>query len=290
MMPSMSDLPALPITTVPFPNETVTSFIDRLTVLNHLRRTALHRLVIGPANRAVDIDRLAALTGREVNRLQQALPELRSHGQQPSTSADFAAEPRWACRGGSAKRGITTAVRYWAGRHTYVCLRHRRWIGPAVPSPHDQLDLECLPEVLASAVAHRNLVRRRGPGPVAAAYERAVHVIRRWTADDQYGQHRVRRLAALASQSTSGADEPTLEAANYPETVALASILASPYWLGKAASTRPDDQQQFFTEIGHRLQLPYLAESLLDPIVHWTYRGGPHDQLELATTNTGGLP
>jgi hypothetical protein len=60
-----------------------------------------------------------------------------------------------------------------------------------------------------------------------------------------------------------------LFAAVYPEAVSLAGLIASPTWRHRAAGDA-DQQQQFITEVGHRLgRLHDHLDGSDDPVAHW---------------------
>ena len=156
----------LPITTPPFPSETVGSYVRRLAIANHLHPGEFE-LYLRRRERRVNPARLAGVSGRPLSLLQRALPEL-------STALDLPAgfdhhEPTLACRYCTAARGITGAVTCWAPPHRNVCLRHRRWVGHINPAfegllegRDPQPDLTLLPDVVTAERRLRKLARRHG--------------------------------------------------------------------------------------------------------------------------------
>src|SRR5262249_46772598 len=54
--------------------------------------------------------------------------------------------------------------------------------------------------------------------------------------------------------------DPTYQAANYPETVTLADMIASPQWRSCAISDEPADRDRFHTEFAARLARTFPGE------------------------------
>jgi TniQ len=151
----------LPITTPPFPSETVGSYARRLAIANHLHPGEFE-LYLRRRERHVNPARLAAVSGRPLSLLQRALPELRTARDLPASFDHH--EPTLACRYCTAARGITGAVTCWAPPHRNVCMRHRRWVGhidPAFQGLLDgrdpQPDLTLLPDVVSAERRLRRL-------------------------------------------------------------------------------------------------------------------------------------
>ena len=97
----------LPITTPPFPSETVGSYVRRLAIANHLHPGEFEHYLRRREKRVNPI-RLAAVSGRPLAHLQRALPELRPTADLP---ADFDHhESILACRRCTATRGIIGTV------------------------------------------------------------------------------------------------------------------------------------------------------------------------------------
>jgi hypothetical protein len=95
----------LPVPVAPFPAETVSSYVTRLALANHLKPATLADYLRGPGTtrRRPDPGHLTAATGMSRLVLQQALPELDPHRLSPQ---------------------------HWAMGYPDVCLRHRHWTGP----------------------------------------------------------------------------------------------------------------------------------------------------------------
>jgi len=266
----------LPITTPPFPSETVGSYVRRLAIANHLHPGDFE-VYLRRRERRVNPARLAAVSGRPLSLLQRALPELRPALSLPSGFDHH--EPTLACRFCTAARGITGTVTCWAPPHRNVCMRHRRWIGHIDPAfqgllggRDPQPDLTVLPDVVAAERRLRRLARRRGQEQVILAYRTGLHVALRWADRNDWGYHRYRRIQLLgfvpATDWRFPSWDPVLRAAVYPEAVAVTSLVLSPYWAGVAAD--PRERRRFYAEAGRRLHLPdYHPDSVYDPLAQW---------------------
>ena len=266
----------LPITTPPFPSETVGSYVRRLAIANHLHPGEFE-LYLRHRERRVNPTGLAGVSGRPLSLLQRALPELCPALDLPAGFDHH--EPTLACRYCTAARGITGTVTCWAPPHRNVCLRHRRWVGhidPAFQGLLDgrdpQPDLTLLPDVVTAERRLRRLARRHGQEQVILAYRTGLHVALRWADRNDWGSHRHRRLQLLgfvpASDWRFPSWDPVLRAAVYPEAVAVTSLVLSPYWAGVAAD--PRERRRFYAEAARRLRLPaYHPDSAYDPLAQW---------------------
>jgi hypothetical protein len=122
---------------------------------------------------------------------------------------------------------------------------------------------------------HLRLLGRHGP---AAAYDAVLtgflfcgHL---WAErrEDGVGAHRerTRRAEVLIPPGTETAtfSASRLFAAVYPEAVRLAGLIASPTWRHLAAGDA-DQQRQFTTEVGRRLDRPHHPGDGGDAVAHW---------------------
>jgi hypothetical protein len=75
-------LPPLPVGVRPLTGETVSSYVRRLARANHLRPSYLHSLLRPTPMNCINAARLAALSGRPVSVLAQALAGL---GREPGS-------------------------------------------------------------------------------------------------------------------------------------------------------------------------------------------------------------
>jgi len=296
----------LPVTTPPFPSETLGSYIRRLAIANYLHPGEFEEYLHDPVTRRKGVipARLAAASGSPLSVLTLALPELSKY-RPPATSgppelrprpelpADFDHyEPTVACRHCTAAHGIFGTVTRWAPPHRNVCIRHRRWVGHVdhalmglLDGREAQLDLALLPDVVAAERHQRNLARRHGQRRVILAYRTGLHIALRWAERHDHGRHRHRRIEILgfipSTHWTFPSWDPVLLAAVYPEAVTLTSLVLSPYWVRIAAS--PSERQRFYAEAARRLRLPYYQpDSAFDPLVWWAERSA-HFELQYLT-------
>ena len=159
--------------------------------------------------------------------------------------------------------------------HRYVCTRHRYWVGPPdIDQPATALG--GLDDIVRAQRHHLRLLRRHGP---AAGYDAVLtgflfcgHL---WADRSQegVGVHRewTRRAEVLipAGTETATFSASRLFAAVYPEAVSLAGLIASPTWRHRAAGDA-DQQRQFTTEVGRRLDRPhYRPAEGGDAVAHW---------------------
>ena len=56
---------------------------------------------------------------------------------------------------------------------------------------------------------------------------------------------------------------------NYPETITLARIFASPTWSALAISSRHADILAFHTEVSRRLKIDYDPYTAYNPLLRW---------------------
>jgi hypothetical protein len=158
--------------------------------------------------------------------------------------------------------------------HRYVCTRHRYWIGPPdIDQPTTALG--GLDDIVRAQRHHLRLVHRHGP---SATYDAVLtgflfcgHLWAERRADG-VGVHRewTRRAEVLIPPGTETAtfSASRLFAAVYPQAVRLAGLIASPTWRHRAAGDA-DQQRQFITEVGRRLDRPHHPGDGGDAVAHW---------------------
>jgi hypothetical protein len=156
----------LPIAVAPAQQETVASYLARLTSLHGLPLRELWEPISVPRPRSrrrdVLADRLAAVTGHHREHLIRALPELHPA---PDWSA-LRHQPQPGCPRCDARHPGGPVTRLLP-HHRYVCTRHRYWIGPPdIDQP--ATDLAGLDDIVGAQRHHLRLLRRHGP---AAAYD-----------------------------------------------------------------------------------------------------------------------
>src|SRR6476469_323288 len=157
----------LPIAVAPAQQETVASYLARLTRLHGLPLRELWEPISVPRPRSrrrdVLADRLAAVTGHHREHLIRALPELHPA---PDWSA-LRHQPQPGCPRCDARHEGGPVTRLLP-HHRYVCTRHRYWIGPPdTGQPATPLGPE-LSGILQAQWRHLRLLLRYGP---AATYD-----------------------------------------------------------------------------------------------------------------------
>lgn len=278
-------LARLPIPAGPARHEIVLSYLTRLTVLHGLPEGELfeHVSTTGSADRpswkrcrVVLAERLAVVTGRPVEHLGLALPELRDpavdwtawrHQSQPGC-------PRCDARhdGGPVRRLLP--------HHHYVCTRHRYWIGPPdagqLPTPlHDQVG----DQIVAAQHRHNRLLARYGASAVFDAVLTGFLICGHlWnqpptrdqtTAAGRLWGRRARLLIPIGTETTTYSTS-LLFAAVYPEAVSLAELIASSSWRHLAHGDTAQ-QRVFLTEASRRVGrvVPDPDSERADAIRHW---------------------
>ncbi|MEU3437910.1 hypothetical protein [Streptomyces sp. NPDC006863] len=191
------------------------------------------------------------------------MPELRD--PQPDWEM-FRHQPQTGCHRCDARYPGGRVVRLLP-HHTYVCLRHGTWIGPP-DIDHPAVDLTRFPEIIDAQRHHLLLLRRYG---WAATYDAVLtglmlcaHI---WSPDGRpvpFGTWDAfdDRLDILIpfdreKQDYFGYSASRLFAAVYPEAVALAPLIASPYWRRLAGGPEAE-QARFFAEVAGRVTYPYI--------------------------------
>ncbi|MEW9518389.1 hypothetical protein [Streptomyces tubercidicus] len=177
-------------------------------------------------------DKLSAATGRPLQHLAGALPELRTPA--PDWKL-FRHEPQPGCHHCTARHPGGPVVQLLP-HHRYVCTRHRIWIGP--PDVTDlTTSLDTLPEVVHAQRQHLRILQRHGWAITYDAVLTAILICGQlWslpeTENGDAWHDWIRRANLLIPPGTSEStfSVSRLCAAVYPEAVALASRLASPYW------------------------------------------------------------
>lgn len=263
MAHSVTDYPRkLPVAVPLVRDETSRSYLSRLARANHLHPDKLARyLDLHEPHRS---ERLAVITGHSVERLRTMLA---------NTDRLDSRQERHACRRCTARRGIHAPVRIAAPTYLCVCLRHQRWL-PEDGATHQQYDLRELPEMLTAQRHHLRLARQHGIVNTARLVDDAKRITQGWTRRREWGQHRNRRLRCLLDPDKWWIHEehPLMIMANYPETIALARLLATPRWTQPAISEDPDTVAGFYAEVSRRLNLTYWPGGGTDPLQLWRQR------------------
>jgi hypothetical protein len=241
----------LPHLVAPFRDETITSYLHRLAAGNRIDPAGL-RYLLARSDRKdapVPLGRLAAITGLPCQSLAYALPQI-------CTPAELAglhlrdrprARPGWAflaCRACVAGQPVIR----WALHDDVICSRHRRWISRY----HEQPDLTRQPQILHAYQRHRRLIRRHGRDPVMRAFRDAQHICIGWRLNELPDPGFDRRMEIFHGPGWDDRDEwapHTRDAATYPQSVALARLLASPYWRERILGTGWAGHDEFTAEL-----------------------------------------
>jgi hypothetical protein len=254
--------------------------LARLATANHLPPTALRTyLRAAPGQRTQTLlQRIAAASRQPPASLFHALVELQYLDTSPLTyrttfprawNGHGVALP--ACQPCMASRGITATAIVFIPSHHQVCLHRGRWLGQR------QLDLVNAPEIIQAHRQRRWIARRLGRHNANDGFGVAADIVGRWLrrGDLSALQHNrwEPRLTRLGETRRSlDFDDPMLLAATYPETVALGSILASPYWIAMAASGHAVDRNGFHQETARRLGVSNLGVlDQWDPLRRWQF-------------------
>lgn len=256
-------LARLPIPASPARHETLASYLTRLAALHALPAGELWKQLSTPRPRSrrrrVVPDRLALVTGRQVEHLARALPELRDPA--PDWTL-WRHQPQPGCSRCNARHDGGPVLRLLP-HHRYVCTEHRYWIGPPdAGQPASalvcQLD-DIAGEIVRAQHQHRRLVARHGH---AAAFDGVLtgFLICGHLWDDRAREstgawrHWMRRAHQLIPPGTETITYSTsrLFAAVYPEAVSLAALIASPAWR-QLASGDTKQQRTFLAEACRRV-------------------------------------
>ena len=240
---SARPVPALPFPLSPIAGETLTSFLGRLSAVNHLKAGTL--LEVLPAWFRVKIrwhdDRwqpeqlapwtrdalthLATVSGATTQALVSALPAFGAAADRPYRATD-------ACRRCTAARRTPGPIPVHLPAHRRICLRHGIWL-PAAGLP--QLDISRCPDILEAEKRARYAVRQHSPEQMILAQTRAEQAITGRTQQPgrlgNAARHAWRqRIQAIIEANRRDAIEANphalFQAAGHPEVVAEAiSIL-----------------------------------------------------------------
>ncbi|MDQ3578896.1 MAG: hypothetical protein M3443_15165, partial [Actinomycetota bacterium] len=191
-------------------------------------------------------ERLAVLAGRPAPALGHAVLELCVAEDLAEMHVHDRPRPggtmRIACRCCTAARS-SGVVWTWQLHEDVVCLRHRRWISADTASPIDeQPDLRRQPEIPAANRRHRALIRSHGRPAVLTAFRLAGNITDRWRERREHdeGFYRLLEIFHGARDWRLPKTHPTVDAAAYPQTVALTGLLLNQTWRARAVEANPD--------------------------------------------------
>jgi hypothetical protein len=269
----------LPRVIAPFRDETITSYLHRLAGPNHIHPAGLRSWLAGSDRKdaPVPLGRLAAVTGMPQRSLACAMPQICTAAELSGLPIQNRPRARdgWsftACRLCVAGQSVTR----WALHDDVVCYWHRRWIS----KDHEQPDLTRQPEILLAHRRHRRLIRRHGRDPVMRAVRDARHICIGWRLDGLPGPGFGRRMEIFCGPGWDDPDEwapQAFEAATYPQSVALARLLASPCWRERILGNHWAGHDQFTAELRRTVAPDYTWDyppprwrrGRDDPLLEW---------------------
>jgi len=272
-------LQPLPRFVAPFRDETITSYLHRLAEANHIDPAGLRSWLAGSDRKdaPVPLGRLAAITGMPRRSLACAMPQICTAAELSGLQIHNRPRARdgWsfaACRLCAAGQPVTR----WALHDDVVCSRHRRWIS----KDHDQPDLAAQPEILHAHRRHRRLIRRHGRETVMRAIRDARHICIGWRLDGLPDPGYGRRMEIFCGPGWQDRDDwpaQTSDAATYPQAVALARMLASPYWRTRILGSHWAGHDQFTAELRRTVAPGYTWDyppprwrrGRDDPLLEW---------------------
>jgi hypothetical protein len=226
----------------------------------------------------VPLGRLAAVTGMPWRSLACAMPQICTPAELaglPITSRPRARDG-WsfaACRPCTAGQPVTR----WALHDDVVCCRHRRWIS----KDHQQPDLTAQPEILRARRRHRRLIRRHGRDPVMRAFRDARRICIGWRLDGLPDPGFGCRMEIFCGPGWKDRDDwaaQASDAATYPQSVALARLLASPYWRARILGSHWAGHDEFTAELRRTVTPDYTWDyrpstrwrrNREDPLLEW---------------------
>lgn len=175
-------LAALPRRVRPSAAETAERYVHRLAEANHLRPSYLRLLLTTPPHSLgpIQLDKLAALSGRDPAVLVRALPELAPRIRIPGRAREIEARK---ARNEQRKRERFAAIRYDARLGMSVralATKHhvsRRTVGKALQSeiPPPRKKIERQPTVLLGLREHIDAMLEANPAITAAAIWQRLH-------------------------------------------------------------------------------------------------------------------
>ncbi|MFE4758247.1 Helicase associated domain protein [Streptomyces mirabilis] len=240
-------------------------------------------------------DRVAQLCRVPQDHLLRALPAWaqeeprRRFATGPAAQFHHTAEKvrRWgpACPGCMARRtGMREAARLYPGPQERVCLPHRRWLMQIPGTVGRVVDLAGGGQVLEARRRHVRLLRRTALA--ADAFEVAQAVTASWWWQTWPREHVW--PARLRSLDSEGLDQDAWRAVSrelvtYPETVALATLLASDGFRRRLVAEiqghvpfRLADLPTLLTAVAGCVMRPWCAEQLAQetsgPLFAWAYQ------------------
>lgn len=215
---------------------------------------------------------LSAWSGHDPDVLSLAMPQLRGDGEPRTADPVLAGRPDRtmrgiACRRCAQARGSGGNIEIYTTHEKVICLRHGLWIGDGTHSCADQLPLHDCPEITTAWRHHRNLITRFGRARVRTASQASSWINWRWCQQARYLPTFRLRHRILSQNDRIPQKQAAAAAALYPPTVALASVIASPYWEKIAHSRHP---HRFLDRISDEVTEGWLPpQGIYDPLRRW---------------------
>jgi hypothetical protein len=280
----------LPRTVPPFRDETVSSYLRRLARANRLDDDAFRAYLTGnDTNHKIPLARLAAVSSLPAEMLCRALPELRDPDKLHESNATRRPVPDGptspVCRFCALTRGITDLIIRWRQPEDLICRRHRRWLidwHTAVTGR--QPDLTRQPGIVRAHRLHQKLIHRHGRDLIRSVFNHAAKICKEWHRQGRYDAdfHRRMRLFHGPEWCVDRRD-PTIEAAFYPQIVALTRLLGAPHWRSHALQA-PPRLDRFLDEVRRTVAPTFQwdatqAHRSYDALVNWIrdHRAYPDD-------------
>ncbi|MGD0687009.1 MAG: hypothetical protein ABSA03_18070 [Streptosporangiaceae bacterium] len=287
---------ALPVTLRPLGGETVISYSRRLAEANDLPPTAIMRalgqVIPGSGHHLLNHDawlndqaitRLEALSALPRHRLATALPALRWGPPRwfpplPEDSPALRCYRPWpaarpACRLCALHAGGGTGALVRPQASPLLCRPHLRWLGGAGETA--QTDISAAPEILTAHRRYQQLLAKSSGGDrewTAVSIGAAWGITMHW-AGEPHRRPRLRSRWQDRAGRLGLTGPPSQPAVTFPETVALAQVLADLDWRRHVAMVPEWQLDRFYQRIARRLGEPSCREpARSDPIVTWTTR------------------
>ncbi|MQS10996.1 hypothetical protein F7Q99_01540 [Streptomyces kaniharaensis] len=242
----------------------------------------------------VSLDRLALLSGRDSKVLNMVLP---GQDHTPHIPLDpevpdlrwFITSPRpqIACRKCTLRHGESGSIRIRVRNGQRICQRHLRWINGT------QRDLSRESEITAAHIRYRSLLD--GPQSLRAveAVQQAERIAFQWATDHHHTALAERWTARAHEYQVFGLREATgMRLVCFPETVALAEILADPQWRRHVAMALDLDLGLFYEHVADKVGATLTDDGDLrshDPLARWVemFRGRHQDRRRTYWANHG---
>lgn len=299
-----NQLTALPRRVRPSAAEAAERYVHRLAEANHLRPSYLRQLLTTPPNSLgpIQLDKLAALAGRDPGVLVRALPELAPRTRTPGHTRDNEARKTL---NEQRKRELFAAIRYDA--RLGVSIRalaakhqvHRRTVRTALRSetPPPRKSFERQPTVLLGLREHIDAMLEVNPAITAAAIWQRLHDEHDATPSYPAVRTYITTRRTTRAQTPRIIDEPapaTRRPANAPPTgateEAIVRLLHLAFLEIRFLTAATDDKQTVDAVDQRRERANEIADichdlpSLLDPRRRDRLADGLRDQWRTAGT------